>query len=60
MVILFAAISVVCAVGWMFNRLMVLALLMYILGKGWPEPTKEEWTACIREVIQNLLSDWFS
>lgn len=57
MAILFAAIAVVCAIGWFINRIMALALLMYIFGKGWPEPTKEEWRACTRQVIEKMLSD---
>lgn len=55
-----ALIALICGIGWAANRIIALAAIMYILEKGWPEPTREEWESCIRKTIQNLLSDWFS
>lgn len=45
----------VCAFGWLNRWVTTAAMTMYFLSKGCPEPTKEELSACLREVWTRVL-----
>lgn len=55
MTIFFAITTVICGIGWLMRWLNTAALILYLLEKGYPEPTKEEWEACTSSVIMLLI-----
>ncbi len=50
-----AAISVVCAVGWLASWVGNAAIAKWIIDKGYTPPTDEELSECVTYVWKNLL-----
>lgn len=55
MAIIFAIAAMVCAIGWLVRWINTAALLWYLIDKGYPEPTKEEWAEYSGKVIWKLI-----
>ena len=55
MAIFFAATTVICGIGWLVRWINTAALLWYLIDKGYPEPTKEEWAEYSGKVIWKLI-----
>ena len=55
MTIFFAITTVICGIGWLVRWINTAALLWYLIEKGYPEPTKEEWEACAQKIIRHLM-----
>lgn len=51
--------TVVCAVGWLGNRLSTLMLLWYLDKKGVPYPSKREVDEGTRWVVSHAIKDLF-
>ena len=47
--------AVVCAIGWLKNRLALLSILYYIMWAELPEPSDEEIKYCAKKVAQRVL-----
>lgn len=54
--ILFIA-CVIVSIGWLKNKIGLLALTAYITKKGYAPPSDEETKACTDYVVKNLLHD---
>lgn len=55
MTIFFAITTVICGIGWLVRWVNTAALLWYLIEKGYPEPTKEEWAEYAGKVIWRLI-----
>lgn len=47
--------AVVCAIGWLKNRLALLTILYYIMWKELPAPSDEQIKHCTKKVVQKIL-----
>ena len=59
MAIVFALTTIFCGAGWLLYKMMLTALLWYMLDKNCPEPTKEEWERYFRDTILETIKDLF-
>lgn len=55
MTVVLLLVSVVCGIGWLIRWLNTSALILYLLEKGYPVPTKEEWEACTQKILMHLI-----
>lgn len=55
MTIIFAAIAIVCGIGWLKDAVGIRALSLYMLGKGHTPPTEEELKACCNVAVRRML-----
>lgn len=52
--VVFSVVAIICAAGWLCNRMGCMALIMYIQGKDYTLPTDEELKACMTEVVRRM------
>lgn len=55
MAIVFAVIAAICGIGWFVRWVNTMALIMYLIEKGYPTPTKEEWAEYSGKVLWNMI-----
>ncbi len=53
--IILAMAVIVCAIGWLKNRISVLTLLYYLTKKGYTMPNDNEMAECSQWVIKKML-----
>lgn len=54
MIVFLIAAVVICGFGWFLQSVAVRALILYMLGKGYTLPTKEESKACCDVVVRRM------
>lgn len=54
MTIIFAAIAIVCVIEWLKSAISLRALILYIIFKGYPLPTKEETEMYCKKAVRLL------
>ena len=52
---LLGAITAVCAIGWLKNRVSLLIILYYLMWKELPQPNDEQIKYCAKKVAQKML-----
>lgn len=52
--VIFAIMTIICAIGWLVSHVGVLALTYYIMKNGYPEPSGNELVECTRWVVKKM------
>ena len=51
---LFVLTTIICAIGWLSQRISVMTLAYYIIKNGYTEPSDDELVECTRWVIRKM------
>ena len=57
--IILGSLALVCALGWLFNHIVVKTFVWYLLEKGIPFPDPKEWKEGFAFVIKHTFKDVF-
>ena len=52
-------VAVICAAGWLVNRVNTMALLWYLQEKNYPFPTNEDLKKGSKYVVEHMVKDLF-